>query len=97
MVMPDEFTHPWLWGYGQGDIFSGLMTPAGHVLDGSGACRAAGRKRDEKSMNWITIIMSMSSAMRLTLGSMHLMIWSRRRDQWPHLLFALTIYSIAAS
>jgi len=39
----------------------------------------------------------MSSAVCLTLGAMHLAIWNRKRDRWPHLLFALAIIPMAVS
>ena len=41
-------------------------------------------------MNWVTIIWSMSAAVSLTLGGIHLMVWFQDRKAWTHLVFFLT-------
>ena len=47
-------------------------------------------------MSWVTIIWSMTAAACLTLGLIHLIIWSRQRDAWANLLFALVAFGTAA-
>ena len=40
-------------------------------------------------MSWVIVIWSMTASACLTLGLIHLIIWSRQRDAWANLLFAL--------
>lgn len=40
-------------------------------------------------MSWITFIWSMTAGICLTLGAVHLLVWSRQRDQWANLVFAI--------
>jgi len=47
-------------------------------------------------MNWVTIIFSMASSACLLTALIHLFIWSRRRDAWEHLLFALAALGTAS-
>jgi hypothetical protein len=41
-------------------------------------------------MSWVTIIWSMTVSACLTLASLHLLVWWRRRESWAHALFALS-------
>jgi CheY-like chemotaxis protein len=43
-----------------------------------------------KPMSWVTVVWSMIAATRLTLASVHGVVWWWRRDAWANLLFALT-------
>lgn len=47
-------------------------------------------------MSWITIVWSMVASACLTIALMHLIIWSRRKQDWVHLVFALAATSAAA-
>jgi two-component system sensor kinase FixL len=47
-------------------------------------------------MSWVTIIWSMVASACLTLAAMHLLVWSRRRTAWAHLLFSLSAAGTAA-
>ena len=47
-------------------------------------------------MNWVTVIWSMLAAGCLTLAVVHGLVWSRQRDAWANLLFALTAAGTAA-
>lgn len=47
-------------------------------------------------MNWITIIWSMVASACLTLAAINLLVWSRKRTDWEHLLFSLTAVGTAA-
>jgi signal transduction histidine kinase len=47
-------------------------------------------------MSLVTIVWSMVAAACLTLAAMHLLVWSRRRSAWAHLLFSLSATAIAA-
>jgi PAS domain S-box-containing protein len=46
-------------------------------------------------MSWSTIIWSMSAAVCLTLAAVHFIVWSRMRDSWGYLLFAVAAVSTA--
>ena len=46
-------------------------------------------------MSWTTIIWSMSAAVCLTLAAVHFIVWSRMRDSWGYLLFAVAAVSTA--
>jgi len=46
-------------------------------------------------MSWTTIIWSMSAAVCLTLAALHFIVWSRMRDSWGYLLFAVAAVSAA--
>jgi two-component system, LuxR family, sensor kinase FixL len=45
---------------------------------------------------WLTIAYSMLASACLTVGFIHASIWSRQRDTWSNLLFALAAFGIAA-
>ena len=47
-------------------------------------------------MSWVTIVWSMVASACLTLAAMHLLVWSRRRTAWAHLLFSLSAAGTAA-
>ena len=47
-------------------------------------------------MIWATILCSMTASACLTLGFIHAFIWSRQRDSWSNLLFALAAFGTAA-
>jgi hypothetical protein len=47
-------------------------------------------------MNWVTIIWSMSAAVSLTLGVIHLLVWFQDRRAWANLWFAVMAVSVAA-
>jgi hypothetical protein len=46
-------------------------------------------------MSWVTIIGSMSAALSLTLGVVHLVVWLQDRKAWASLFFALTALAVA--
>jgi len=46
-------------------------------------------------MSWITFIWSMTAGICLTLGAVHFLVWTRRRDEWANLVFSIT--SVAAA
>jgi two-component system, LuxR family, sensor kinase FixL len=46
-------------------------------------------------MSWITILWSMNAAACLTLAAIYLLIWSKHREDWVHLLFSCTAISVA--
>ena len=46
-------------------------------------------------MNWVTIIWSISAAVPLTLGAVHLGVWLQDRRAWANLLFSVTALAIA--
>ena len=48
------------------------------------------------AMSWVTIVWSMVASACLTLAAMHLLVWSRRRTAWAHLLFSLSAAGVAA-
>ena len=47
------------------------------------------------AMSPITIVWSMMASACLTLAAMHLLVWSRRRTAWSHLLFSLSAAGVA--
>ena len=47
------------------------------------------------AMSSVTIVWSMMASACLTLAAMHLLVWSRRRAAWPHLLFSLSAAGVA--
>jgi two-component system sensor kinase FixL len=46
-------------------------------------------------MSWITILWSMNAAACLTLAAIYLLVWSKHREDWVHLLFSCTAISVA--
>ncbi|HVM48802.1 MAG TPA: PAS domain S-box protein, partial [Candidatus Acidoferrum sp.] len=46
-------------------------------------------------MSWITFIWSMTSGICLTLGAVHFVVWTRRRDEWANLVFSITAAAAA--
>jgi two-component system sensor kinase FixL len=46
-------------------------------------------------MSWITILWSMNAAACLTLAAIYLLVWSKHREDWVHLLFSFTAISVA--
>ncbi|HEV3147141.1 MAG TPA: PAS domain-containing protein [Chthoniobacterales bacterium] len=46
-------------------------------------------------MSWVTILWSMNAAACLTLAAIYLLVWSKRREDWVHLLFSFTAISVA--
>src|SRR6266480_1202695 len=46
------------------------------------------------NMNWLTIIWSMSAAVSLTLGAIHLLIWLEDRKGWASLFFSVTALAV---
>ena len=47
-------------------------------------------------MSWITIVWSVNAGICLTLAGMHLLFWTKSRDSWASLLFAVASLSGAA-
>jgi hypothetical protein len=47
------------------------------------------------AVSWVTIIWSMVVSACLTLAAMHLLVWSRRRSAWAHLLSSLLTVGVA--
>ena len=47
-------------------------------------------------MNWVTIIWSMSAAVSLTLGAIHVVVWLQDLKAWANLLVAVMAVSVAA-
>ncbi len=45
-------------------------------------------------MSWVTIIWSMSAAVSLTLGAIHLVVWLQDRRAWANLLFSVTALAV---
>ena len=46
-------------------------------------------------MSWITFIWSLTVGIRLTLGAVHFLVWTRRRDEWANLGFSITTVAVA--
>ncbi len=46
-------------------------------------------------MSWITFIWSMTAGICLTLGAVHFLVWTRRRDEWANLVFSFTAVAAA--
>ncbi|MFO1419793.1 MAG: ATP-binding protein [Candidatus Competibacteraceae bacterium] len=46
-------------------------------------------------MSWVTFIWSMTAGICLTIGAVHFLVWTRRRDQWANLVFSLTAAAAA--
>jgi hypothetical protein len=46
-------------------------------------------------MSWITFIWSMTVGICLTLAGVHFLVWTRRRDEWANLVFAITAAAAA--
>jgi two-component system sensor kinase FixL len=46
-------------------------------------------------MSWITILWSMNATACLTLAAIYLLVWSKHREDWVHLLFSFTAISVA--
>jgi two-component system sensor kinase FixL len=46
-------------------------------------------------MNWVTVIWSMTAGICLTLAGVHLLIWTRQRDQWANLVFSISAVAAA--
>lgn len=46
-------------------------------------------------MSWVTILWSMNAAVCLTLAAIYLLVWSKHREDWVHLLFSCTAISVA--
>jgi len=47
------------------------------------------------AMSSVTIVWSMMASACLTLAAMHLLVWSRRRSVWTHLLLSLSAAGVA--
>ena len=46
-------------------------------------------------MSWVTILWSMNAGVCLTLAGVYLVIWTKQRRWWVHLLFACSAVSAA--
>lgn len=46
-------------------------------------------------MSWVTFIWSMTAGICLTLGAVHLVIWTRRRGEWANLVFSIAAFAAA--
>jgi hypothetical protein len=46
-------------------------------------------------MSWVTFIWSLTAGICLTLGAVHLLVWTRRRHEWANLVFAITAVAAA--
>ena len=46
-------------------------------------------------MSWITFIWSLTVGICLTLGAVHFLVWTRRRDEWANLGFSITTVAVA--
>ena len=46
-------------------------------------------------MSWITFIWSMTAGICLTLGALHFVIWTHRRDEWANLVFSMAAAAAA--
>jgi two-component system, LuxR family, sensor kinase FixL len=46
-------------------------------------------------MSWVTIIWSMSAAMSLTLGAIHIVVWFQDRRAWANFAFSITALAVA--
>jgi hypothetical protein len=46
-------------------------------------------------MSWITSIWSLTAGIYLTLGAVHFLVWTRRRDEWANLVFSIATTAAA--
>jgi two-component system, LuxR family, sensor kinase FixL len=46
-------------------------------------------------MSWVTFTWSMTAGICLTLGAVHFLVWTRRRDEWANLVFSITAAAAA--
>jgi two-component system, LuxR family, sensor kinase FixL len=46
-------------------------------------------------MSWITFIWSLTAGICLTLGAVHFLVWTRRRDEWANLVFSIAAAAAA--
>jgi two-component system sensor kinase FixL len=52
-------------------------------------------KYSATAMSWVTIIWSMSAAISLTLGAIHVVVWLQDRKAWENLMFSITALAVA--
>lgn len=46
-------------------------------------------------MSWVTFIWSLTAGICLTLGAVHFLVWTRRREEWANLVFSITAAAAA--
>ena len=46
-------------------------------------------------MSWVSIIWSMSAAMSLTLGAIHVVVWLQDHKAWANFVFSITALAVA--
>jgi hypothetical protein len=47
-------------------------------------------------MSWVTIVWSMNAGACLVLGGVCFLVWCKRHESWPHLLFSCSAVAAAA-
>jgi len=46
-------------------------------------------------MSWVTFIWSLTAGISLTLGAVHFLVWTRRRNEWATLVFSIAAVAAA--